>query len=134
MDGECLFCQRTAKILYSIDRHRQLHFSALQGQAAAILPDEWRELEDHQGNATGNLALIENFMTDEKKRWRGADALFRSLFLIGGIWKAAWALHYIPGPVKSFFYQLIAKNRHRFSGAKKACELPSKDFSDRFIP
>ena len=31
-------------------------------------------------------------------------------------------------------YRIIAKNRHRFNGGKKACELPTKDFSGRFIP
>lgn len=134
LDGECLFCQRTAKILYGIDRHKQLHFSSLQGQTAATLPDEWRELEDQQGNPTGNLALIEDLASSDEKRWRGADAVFRSLYLVGGIWKAAWVFHHLPYPVKNHLYQLIAKNRHRFSGGKKACELPSEDFSDRFVP
>ena len=134
MDGECLFCQRTAKILYRIDRKKRLYFSALQGQAAATLPDEWRELEDKQGRAAGNLALIEDYKSSDEQRWRGADAVFRSLCLVGGIWKAAWILHHLPYSVKNYLYQLIARNRHRFSGSKKACERPSEDFAERFVP
>lgn len=133
MDGECLFCQNSVKYLYLLDQQKQLHFSTLQGKAASVLPGDWRVTEDSNGKAAGNVALIENFNKENEKHWRGADAILRSLYLVGGVWKVMWIFHQTPEFIKTFGYQLIAKNRHRFSGGKKACELPSANFASRFI-
>ena len=133
MDGDCLFCQNSVQVLYKLDQQKRLHFSRLQGETAKVLPEDWRVVLDGKGQASGNVALIENFEQTDEKRWRGADAVFRSLYLIGGIWKTVWLFYYIPHPVKKFCYQLIAKNRHRFTDGKKACKLPSSGFSGRFV-
>ena len=133
MDGECLFCQSSVKYLYQIDSLQQLHFSTLQGKTAECLPDSWRATEDEKGNASGGVVLIENYQQTSEQRWRGADAVLRALYLIGGIWSVLWLLHLIPAFIKDPLYKLIARNRYRFTGGKQACELPSKEFSDRFV-
>ena len=134
LDGDCLFCQKSVKSLYELDRLKNLHFSTLQGEAAEALPASWRTTEDCRGEASGEMVLIENFQQSNEKRWRGASAILRTFYIIGGIWSLLWWLNMVPSFIKDSVYQVIGKNRHRFNGGKKTCELPTKEFSERFIP
>ena len=86
LDGDCLFCQKSVKCLYEIDRLKKLHFSTLQGEAAEALPSRWRTTEDGSGAASGEMVLIENYQQDNEKRWRGASAVLRTFYIIGGVW------------------------------------------------
>ncbi|MGJ8676017.1 MAG: DCC1-like thiol-disulfide oxidoreductase family protein [Akkermansiaceae bacterium] len=134
LDGECLFCQKSVQILYRLDVQKNLHFSHLQGEAAKVLPESWTNTVDENDVPLGNVVLIENYQKPSEKRWRAADAIFRSLYLIGGIYKVAWVFHYLPSFIKTSTYNFIAKNRYRLMGKKDSCEMPDEQFQGRFIP
>ncbi len=134
LDGDCVFCQRSAVILHRIDRHDRLFFTTLQGETAQQLPEEWRRISNPQGGASGTAVLAENFGSTNVRFWRGADAPLRSLRIIGGMWSAFWLLSYCPKPIKDWVYQIIARNRHRLSGKNKTCTLPDEEFKARMLP
>lgn len=134
LDGECLFCQQSAQLLYRWDRSRQIYFAPLQGETAQALPEDWKRLTDSHGNATGTAVFAENFGTPDARYWRGADAPLRSLKVSGGVCKVFWLLSYTPRPIKDWVYQSIARNRHRLLRKKGVCAIPDELFKARMLP
>jgi len=134
LDGDCLFCQRTARLLHRWDRTKKIHFSTLQGATASILPSDWKNTVDAQGQPTGAAVLVECAGQANERRWRSADAILRSLLLTKSFWAVCWLFHYTPGFLKHGLYNLIARNRHRLRWGKKTCPLPSQAFKDQSLP
>ena len=134
LDGDCLFCQRTARLLHRWDHSEKIYFSTLQGETASALPPNWRNTVDAQGRPTGAAVLIECAGQTNERRWRSADAILRSLLLTKSFWAVCWLFHYTPGFLKNGLYNLIARNRHRLSWGKKTCPLPSQAFKDQSLP
>ena len=134
LDGECLLCQRSARLLHHIDRSGKMHFSPLQGATAAILPQEWKQLTDSDGHAAGSAVLVENLNQQNERRWRGADALLRSLWLTRSVFSLCWPAHLLPRFFKQGIYKLLAKNRYRLTESQKTCPVPDMPFKDRILP
>ena len=134
LDGGCLFCQRTARLLHRWDRTKKIHFSTLQGETASTLPPSWRNTVDAQGQPNGAAVLIECAGQANERRWRSADAILRALLLTKSLFAVCWLFHYIPGFLKDALYNLVARNRHRLTWGKKTCPLPSQAFKEKFLP
>ncbi|MCP5538092.1 MAG: DUF393 domain-containing protein [Akkermansiaceae bacterium] len=134
LDGECLFCQTSARVLYRWDRSKKIYFSTLQGETAGRLPDDWKKLTDDHGRPAGTAVLIENANQPDERQWRSADAILRSLKLTGSILAVFWVFSYVPGAIKNGLYRLLARNRHRLTWGKRSCPLPEQDFKKRFLP
>lgn len=134
LDGECVICQRSARLLHKWDRVGEVYFSTLQGKTAAMLPAEWKRLTDERGRPAGTAVLVENAGRSDERRWRSADAILRSLRLTQSILSVFWVIHIIPRFIKDGGYRFIARNRHRLSWGKRSCPLPDQDFKDKFLP
>ncbi|BDS06117.1 hypothetical protein NT6N_11570 [Oceaniferula spumae] len=134
LDGDCMFCQQSATMLHRLDKRGRLHFAPLQGETARILPEAWRQLEDTNNQASGAAVLTEYYGSDRQMHWRGADAILRSLYLTGGIFKIFWPLHWLPRWIKSPAYQFIARHRHRLKFGKESCSLPDAKFREHMLP
>jgi len=139
IDGDCLFCQNTAKYFISIDKKKVLNFAPLQGETAkSLLPETWRELKDDNGSPTGAIALLENPGTEQEKRYQEFDALFRTLRLIGGPLSFIQLFSIAPKSFKSRLYHFIAKNRHHLhfllpKNARNSCPLPDQATRSRYL-
>jgi predicted DCC family thiol-disulfide oxidoreductase YuxK len=90
IDGDCAFCQKSAKILTSIDGHEVLNFSSLTGETSALIPHHF----DHREKRAA--ILLENPDTENQRAWQGADAILRSLYLCGGVFSLLWILRFLP--------------------------------------
>lgn len=134
LDGECLFCQKSARLLNRWDRSSVIYFSTLQGETASMLPDDWRTVVDPTGKPSGTAVLIENSGSSTERRWREADAILRALSLTHRLLSIFWIFHYTPGFLKNGIYRCIARNRHRLSWRKRSCPLPDQQFKDQFLP
>jgi len=134
LDGDCMFCQKTATVLHKLDKHGQLHFAPLQGETAKLLPESWRELKDANQQASGAAVLTEGYLTDEQRHWRGADAILRSLYLAGGAPKLLWPIHWLPKWIKSPGYNFIARHRHKLLFGKGSCSIPDANFRGHMLP
>lgn len=134
LDGDCVFCQKSATVLHRLDQRGRLHFAPLQGETAKILPSAWRQLKDANQQSSGAAVFTEGYQTDEQIHWRGADAILRALYLCGGISKTAWPLHWVPNWIKSSCYQFIARNRLKLPFSKKSCDLPDARFREHMLP
>jgi len=134
LDGDCVFCQKSATALHRLDRNGQLHFAPLQGETAKILPEAWRELKDANQQAAGAAVLTEAWETEQQVHWRGLDAILRALYLTGGVSIIFWPIHWLPRWIKSPIYQFIARHRHRLTFGKQSCELPDAEFRNHMLP
>ena len=65
--------------------------------------------------------------------YRESSAVLEILKDIGGIWKLAGILRYIPLPIRDRFYQFIAKRRYRYFGKRASCLLPTPENKKRFL-
>ena len=133
LDGECVFCQKSAQFIHRLDKKGLIHFAPLQGKTAELLPDKWKLSEKQTAQAPGAVVLVEN-LGDNQVFWRGADAVLRTLNLIGGVWRIFWPLHHLPQCMKEGVYQLVAKNRYRIAGKNTACDLPDDVFKSKMFP
>ena len=134
LDGDCLFCRRSARLLHRWNRRNNLFFATLQGETAAMLPADRVSLTDARGRPAGAAVLMEHAGCPDQRCWSGADAVLRAFYLTGGIRSALWLLHYTPRFLKSGMYHLIARNRHHIARTRGICPLPEQDFKDQFMP
>ena len=134
LDGDCVFCQKSAVLLHRIDQRERLYFAPLQGETAKALPASWRQLKDEKERSTGAAVLTEAWATDQQIHWRGADAILRAIYLAGGIGVILWPLYWLPSWIKSPFYRFLARHRHRLTFGKKDCVIPDAHFRDHLLP
>ena len=130
VDGECSFCQHSARVVMSLDDAKVIHFSSLQGETAKVLPEEWR-ITRVGDDMVGAIVLLEQQTDSENKQWRGADAILRVLYLMGGGLSILWLLHWIPNFIKDPVYNWIS--RHRLKIVSKQCPLPTPEQQQRFL-
>ena len=124
-DGECGVCSRAVQWVLSHERKHSLRFAPLGsslGQKlidAAGLPAEidsvlW--MEEHGGKIRARI-------------WAGA--VFATLRYVGGPWRVLLLFQIVPRPILDACYRLFAK--HRQNVAPKACFLPPRVSSGRFL-
>ncbi|MBK1831438.1 DUF393 domain-containing protein [Verrucomicrobiaceae bacterium R5-34] len=134
LDGDCVFCQKSATLLHRWDRYDRLHFAPLQGETAELLPQAWRQLTDENQQASGAAVLTEHYGTNKQTHWRGADAILRALYHCGGISKLFWLLHFLPQWLKSPSYRWVARHRHRLTSGQPHCLIPDESFRKKMLP
>ena len=138
LDADCLFCQRSAQLMHSIDSQRVLDFSSLQGKTATMLPDAFRITSATPPTSTSKIPaaamLVEHPGTSQECQHRGADAILRSLYLSGGPLSLLWIFHYLPSILTNFIYQFIATHRFNLPFIKQSCPLPSVSMKQHYLP
>ena len=133
LDGNCVFCQRSAQLLHWLDRHDRIRFAPLQGETAKMLPEKWR-LTDNKNTTQPSSAILVESPKGKTSPLRGADAVLRALKLAGGIGSVFWLFHYLPAWLKNGTYQFIARHRYRIAGKQATCNMPDKHFLDKMLP
>ena len=77
--------------------------------------------------ASASVILIE----DKGFLWKSSAVLqvFRDL---GGGWSLLYGLKIIPGPVRDFVYDMVARSRNRIF-RRKECLIVTPELKDRFL-
>lgn len=127
-DGECGVCSRIVRWLLAADRHGVLRFAPLQGATAAELRRRWPALPSD----LDSIVYVDRSDGTEQVSWR-SEAIFRLCRRLGGPWRAAAALAWLPRPLTDAAYDAFARRRHLF-GAPVACGLPAAGERARFLP
>lgn len=122
-DGECGLCNRTVRWLLARDRRRVLRFAPLQGKLAELkLPASPAGFEE------GSVVLW-----DEEGVHYRSDAALRTVARLGGVWRAASALLWVPKRLRDRVYRRVARNRIRWFGRVDSCVLLSAADRDRLL-
>ena len=123
-DGECLFCNGWVDFLLRFDRHDVFRFAAGQSESGALFS---RQAGLPEGGA-GSIILAENGVVLLR-----SAAVLRMLSLLGFPFSLAAVFRLIPGALRDFVYDWIARNRLKWFGQRQACRLPSPAERHRFL-
>jgi predicted DCC family thiol-disulfide oxidoreductase YuxK len=123
-DGVCVMCNRFVDLVLRADRHGVFRFAPLQGETArALLP-----CQPADPGAWSMLYLDERGLHDE------SDASLEVYRRLGGWWSLLAWLRIVPRSIRNPVYRVIARNRYRLFGRRRACRVPTAAERDRFLP
>jgi predicted DCC family thiol-disulfide oxidoreductase YuxK len=128
-DDDCGLCSKAVAFFLRRDKNALFRFAPLQGVTAH---KELKDFEPYQW--LDSIILLEKGAKPSYFYW--SQAIFRMLWLIGGIWSIPGLLSFLPRPLLWPFdvgYRFIAKYR------KKLCLTSSqqemwKQYQSRFLP
>jgi predicted DCC family thiol-disulfide oxidoreductase YuxK len=69
----------------------------------------------------------------EGKYFLKSSAVLHLLKDIGNGWQLFYAFIVIPGFIRDFFYNSIARSRYRIFGMRSNCFVPSAEYKERFL-
>jgi len=125
-DGVCNLCHNTVRFIIRHDKSGCFVFAAQQSEAGQRILRQY-------GIPT-NAALADSVVLIEGSRvWLASDAVFRILYRLGGLWRIAALLRFLPRKLRDWVYQLIAKNRYRLFGRRERCMVPTPELKQRFL-
>ncbi len=108
-DGECGLCQRSIRVLASLDKHHQLKFAPLNGKTFL-----------QQGLKPSDLDTVIFFL--DGVQFVKSEAIIEALLSLSKYYFIVRFFKLIPKFIRDFVYDLVAKNRHHVS-----CPLLIKD-------
>ena len=127
-DGVCTVCNRAVRWFLVRDRAARLHYAPLQGETAAALRARHSEIPV----AVETLVYAEVVDGAERISLR-SEALLRMLAELGGGWRRALWLLYLPRWLRDPPYRVFAWLRYRVFGALDTCPIPTPAERARFL-
>ena len=121
-DGVCNLCNSTVDFLIERDSNQVIKYSSLQGKTASELLT---------GKYTQDLNTV--VLYQDGKIYTKSEAVIRALIHLGPKYALSSIFLVIPGFIRDFFYNLIAKNRYRIWGKKDTCRLPTQSERKLFL-
>lgn len=109
-DGECTMCSNQVKFITDHKGDGRFHPVPLQSE-------EGRRLLRSAGLSDTDLDTIV-YKKDARYLTR-SSAVLNILKDMGGGWKLLYGFIIIPAFIRDFFYNLVARNRHRFSAGRR---------------
>jgi predicted DCC family thiol-disulfide oxidoreductase YuxK len=127
-DGTCGFCADAVQFVLRHDvRARTLNFASLQGPTGAAIRDRHPVLA-----SADSMVWLESI--DDPAPLVRSDAALRVLRYLGGAWGALAAVAAIvPGGVRDWGYDLVARHRHRLPAGGATCVIPTAQERARFL-
>ncbi|GIW30502.1 MAG: membrane protein [Meiothermus sp.] len=125
-DGVCNLCHRTVQFILRHDKAQRFVFASQQSEIG-------QQLLRRYGVPT-ETALADSVVVIEGARvWLESDAALYILYRLGGVWRAAAVLRFLPKRWRDWAYRLVAKNRYRLFGRLERCMMPTPELKKRFL-
>jgi len=129
-DGVCGLCNRLVQFVLKHDSQDRFRFASLQSDFAA------RVLRRH-GAAPEDLdtmyVVLDHALPGESLASR-SEAAIVVLRELGGAWNVlGLALRALPGWLRNWGYNLVARNRYRTFGKYDSCPIPSEKDRRKFL-
>jgi predicted DCC family thiol-disulfide oxidoreductase YuxK len=130
-DGECGLCNRVVRLLLRLDRRGVLRFAALQGAPA----QEFLRAHGLPTEDFSTLVLVPDWARRSEENYLlRTDGAVVALWMCGGASRVLAAmLRAIPRSLRDAGYRFVARTRYRFFGPWRACPLPRREWTKRFI-
>jgi len=123
-DGDCSFCNASIQFIYKNDKHKYFKFTSLQSKFGQNILKQF-------GLETNNFDTF--VLYQNHKIFTKSSAAFKILNKLSTFLRIFYFFIIIPIPIRDFFYDFIAKNRHKIFKKKVNCKLPDNDFLERII-
>jgi predicted DCC family thiol-disulfide oxidoreductase YuxK len=106
------------------DKKKVFRFAPLQSEAGNKLLNQYHlPVTDHQ-----SFILI-----DKGKAYQRSAASLRLYNKLPWYWKWTQLFYIVPGPLRNWVYNIIARNRYKWFGKKEQCMVPTADVRSRFL-
>lgn len=124
-DGECSLCTGVVRFIVERDSDKVFRFAPLQSG----LGEKLLEREGMETDSYSTFVLVEGGTV-----YTRSAAALHLLEHLGTGWRlVAELLKLVPGPVRDFFYGLVARSRYRVFGRKESCMVPDEELKERFL-
>ena len=124
-DGKCVLCSWFARFILRTDRAGRFRLAAAQSPLGVAL-------YKHFGL---DPILYETYvLVDEGEAFFRSEASIRIFAGLGAPWRILAILgRLVPPALRDALYDLIARHRLQWFGAREECYLPDRSQADRFI-
>ena len=110
-DGSCPLCNRAVRFILARDKQGHFLYAPLDGKTAK------KYREELLLTSLDTMILVENFKTSSERLYIESRAVFKTLWLLGGIHRLPGLLSFLPSCLLDFAYRIIARRRYQlFSG------------------
>ncbi len=123
-DGLCNFCNAAVNFVFKRDRHRKIHFAALQSEIGQQL------LQQHHLSVTDLSSFV--FIHNKQAHIKSTAALKVCRHLTGA-WPLLYGFILVPTLIRNGVYDFIARNRYRWFGKKASCMVPTAEMKSKFL-
>jgi predicted DCC family thiol-disulfide oxidoreductase YuxK len=123
-DGKCVLCSSFARFIMRVDGSHRFRLLAAQSPLGEALYRHF-ELNTPQYET---YVLLDNGMALFK-----SEASIRIFGGLGWPWRLVAIGRFLPRTALDRFYDLVARNRLRWLGARQTCFLPDPCQADRFV-
>ena len=120
-DGKCGLCNRSVQFILKFERNQKLQFTSLQSAFSKKILADFNLKNDFEESIL--------FYRDGKL-FSKSKAVLRIVPFLSWYFYPTLIFWMIPNFIRDFVYDLIARNRKRFSNV---CDLPSSENSNRFL-
>ena len=122
-DGDCAMCSGSVQLLLKLDRSRRLHFLPIESERGSAI---YRELGLDPTDASTMVLLA------DERAFTKSDAVLHVARSLGLPWSLAALFLLVPVGIRDRIYDLIARNRHRFSRSDR-CVMVRPEDRARFL-
>ena len=120
-DGDCGLCNRSVRFILKHERNQHLQFTSLQSSFSKKVFSDFKLKDDFDESIL--------FYRDGKL-FSKSKAVLRIIPFLKWYFYPLLIIWLVPNFIRDMFYDLIARNRKRFS---KVCKLPDPKYSKRFL-
>jgi predicted DCC family thiol-disulfide oxidoreductase YuxK len=124
-DGKCALCSSFAQFILQKDRLDRFRLLAAQSELGSAL---------YQHFDLDPVDYQTHILLQDGKAYFRSEATMRILAGLGMPWRMLATIgRLVPLPLRDAVYDLVARNRMRWFGARAQCYLPEPSQADRFL-
>lgn len=123
-DGKCVMCSGFANLILRRDRARRFRLLAAQTPLGEAL---------YRHYGLNPIDYETNLLIEDGRAWFKSEASIRILERLGFPWSMMTAARLLPLSLRDRLYEIIARNRLRWFGARTSCYAPKPEDADRFL-
>ncbi|MES2140896.1 MAG: thiol-disulfide oxidoreductase DCC family protein [Bacteroidota bacterium] len=123
-DGVCNLCNGLVQFLIKRDPKAKFKFASLQSASGQTLLHKFGLPKDDFHSFV--------YIKGDNYFIRSAAGL-NVLKDLGGLWQFFYVFIVIPGFIRDFIYNSIAKKRYKFFGKRDSCMVPTPEVKQRFL-
>jgi predicted DCC family thiol-disulfide oxidoreductase YuxK len=123
-DGKCALCSGFVRLILRHDRKHKLRLLAAQTPLGEAL---FAHFGLKSGDYDSNILLIDGRALEK------SEAAIRVFETLGAPWSLARVARLAPRPLRDGLYDIIARHRLAWFGARPVCYAPSAEDAPRFV-
>jgi predicted DCC family thiol-disulfide oxidoreductase YuxK len=127
-DGECNLCNGAVQFIIRRDKKEQFMFAALQSARGQKAKGDLSKIPEFSANEPDSFILYY-----KGRYFIKSTAALETAKLLGGLWRMAAIGFILPGFIRDWVYDFVARNRYKWFGKRNECMIPTPQLKRRFL-